>query len=81
VPFAAKFGHTPEELAQDRELEDRLMDAYAREYGHEPTDNWILVVHPDDTSDFYVFADASEMWCCDRKGDVREQLRDEASAT
>jgi hypothetical protein len=30
VPFAARFGHTAEDLANDRALEDRLMDDYAQ---------------------------------------------------
>jgi hypothetical protein len=77
VPFAAKFGHTPEDLANNRALEDQLMDEYARSYGHQPTGNWILVVHPDDSSDFYPFGDPAQMWCCENKGDVRRRLSDE----
>jgi hypothetical protein len=42
------------------------MDDYARSYGCEPTDNWILIVHRDNTTDFYTFADPGEMWCCRR---------------
>jgi hypothetical protein len=53
------------------------MDEYARSYGHEPTENWILVVHPDDSSDFYPFEDPTQMWCCDRRSDVRQRLGEE----
>lgn len=53
------------------------MDEYARSYGHEPAENWILVVHPDDTSHFYTFDDPMTMWCCERKGAIRGALREE----
>ncbi len=55
------------------------MDEYARSYGHEPTENWILVVHADDTSEFYAFDDPAVMWCCDRKHAVRSMLGDEVA--
>jgi hypothetical protein len=50
------------------------MDEYARSYGHEPTESWILVVHPDDTSEFHPFPDPSTMWCCVRRGAVRDMI-------
>jgi hypothetical protein len=81
VPFAAKFGRTPADLANDPELEDRLMDEYARSYGHEPTSNWILVVHPDDSSDFYTFDDPSTMWCCEERTHLRGLLSEEVKAS
>ena len=56
------------------------MDEYARAYGHEPTDNWILVVHPDDSSEFFTFDDPSDMWCCDARPSIRERLGEEVMA-
>jgi len=64
-------------MAADRELEDRLMDEYALSYGHQPTENWILIVHTDDSSEFYPFEDPAEMWCCDFKSVVRRQIGEE----
>lgn len=72
MPFAARFGRTAEDLANDRALEDHLMDEYARSHGHEPTKNWILVVHADNSSEFHVFDDPSEMWCCRNKDVIRK---------
>lgn len=40
---------------------DRILDDYARSYGHEPTANWILIVHQDNTTDFYTFTDPPAM--------------------
>jgi len=57
------------------------MDAYARSYGHEPPENWILVVHPDDTTEFYTFDDPTAMWCCDYREVVRGVIRTEMSRT
>jgi hypothetical protein len=57
------------------------MDEYARSYGHEPVENWILVVHADDSSDFYTFDDPRDMWCCNQRRDVREMLSGEVSAS
>ena len=56
------------------------MDEYARSYGHEPTDNWILVVHPDDSTAFYVFDDPAQMWCCDERTRLRRELGEEVRA-
>ena len=64
VPYAAKFGYTEEDLANNPALHSRLMAQYARDHGHEPTDSWILIVHSDETSDYFPFEDASWMWCC-----------------
>jgi hypothetical protein len=48
------------------------MDDYARSYGHEPVGNWILVVHPDNSTEFFTFDDPADMWCCDRRETIRE---------
>jgi hypothetical protein len=53
------------------------MDEYARSYGHEPTERWILIVHADNTSEFYPFDDPTTMWCCDRGPLIRDMLDDE----
>jgi len=79
VPFAARSGLTAEDLARDRDLEDRLMDEYARSYGHEPTASWILVVHPDNTSEFFTFDDPTQMWCCGRREAIRELIQQQIS--
>jgi hypothetical protein len=50
------------------------MDEYARSYGHEPPDNWILMVHPNNTSEFYTFDDPSNMWCCEERFHIRDEL-------
>jgi hypothetical protein len=64
-------------LANDRDLEDRLMDEYARSFGHVPTANWILVVHADNSSEFHIFEDPSEMWCCQSKDIIRKIIDEE----
>jgi hypothetical protein len=27
--------------------------------------HWIIIVHPDGTSEFYRFEDRDKMWCCE----------------
>lgn len=53
------------------------MDEYAKSYGHEPTENWILVVHVDNSSEFYSFDDSAGMWCCAEQGNIRSVLSKE----
>ena len=36
---------------------------YVRAHGHEPEGHWIIIVHPDETSEFYRFDSREEMWC------------------
>lgn len=56
------------------------MDQYALEYGHQPTANWILIVHPDNSSDFFTFEEPDEMWCCESRGAVRKLIDNELTA-
>jgi hypothetical protein len=77
VPFGARFGYSETELVEDRELNARLMDEYARAYGHQPRGPWILIVHADGRSEFFSFDDADEMWCCKRQDSIRAQLESE----
>ena len=74
MPFAAKFGHSESEVLADPALEERLMEEYARSYGHESTRSWILVVHADTQTDFFEFDDANEMWCCRRGPEIRNEI-------
>lgn len=53
------------------------MDEYALSHGHQPTENWILIVHADNSTEFYTFDDPSSMWCCEYKGILRTQIMDE----
>jgi hypothetical protein len=73
VPFAAKFGYTEQDL-EDSDIENRLFEEYARVYGYEAEGSWILVVHADDTSEFFPFDDPADMWCCDQRGTVLTSL-------
>jgi len=61
----------------DPDLEDALMDEYVRSYGHVPADNWILVVHGDNSSEFYTFKDPAEMWCCRQKEAISSMINSE----
>jgi len=57
------LGYTKERDLNQEEL-DWFAIEYARYFGHDPSGNWILVVHEDNTSEIFRFADAEEMWCC-----------------
>ena len=56
------------------------MDEYARSYGYEPTDNWILIVHENNETEYYTFEDQKDMWCCRLKDVLRDMLAAEARA-
>jgi len=68
------LGRTEDELEQDADLHNRLMDDYARSYGHEPSRNWILIVHANNTTEFYRFDDPREMWCCAHQAEIKNAL-------
>jgi len=74
VPFAARYGHTDEELLLDLDLQDRMMNLYAESHGHVSVGNWILIVHPDNSTEFYRFDNKKEMWCCSLKAEIRRAL-------
>ena len=56
------------------------MDEYVLSYGYVPTGNWILIVHEDDTTEYYTFEDQKDMWCCRLKEVVGATLDAEARA-
>jgi hypothetical protein len=62
VPFGAKLGLTRSEIGSE-EL-DWLAVEYARAHGHEPEGHWIIIVHPDESSEFHRFDNREDMWCC-----------------
>ena len=66
-------------MANNPELHDALMDQYARDQGHEPTDSWILIVHEDGTSDYFPFDEPIGMWCCSLGPLIRRALAGERS--
>lgn len=80
IPFAAKHGWTEEDLVADMQLQDRMMNLYAESYGHDPAGNWILIVHPDDATEFYRFEEPKAMWCCSCKAEIRHALAEEVAA-
>jgi len=57
-----------------------LKEAYAGYYGHDPSGNWILLVHVDDTTEMYYFEHDAEMWCCDLADDIRTMINEEVRA-
>jgi hypothetical protein len=73
VPYAAKLGYTEDDL-MDIDLNERLLEEYVRSYGHEPADNWILIVRPDESSEIHHFDDPADMWCCQRRPAIRESI-------
>ena len=81
MPFAARYGHTDEELLLDLDLQDRMMNLYAESHGHVSVGNWILIVHPDNSTEFYRFDNKKEMWCCSLKAEIRRALADEMAAS
>jgi hypothetical protein len=64
-------------LLHDPDLHDRMLDEYARSYGCDPRGNWILIIHEDDTPEFYNFDSPQAMWCCTFNTEIRGALRDE----
>lgn len=79
MPFAAKFGYTEEDLL-DVELDERLREEYARFYGHDPSGNWILIVHQDDSSEIYRFDGPADMWCCRLRPVIKAMIEAEAAS-
>lgn len=79
MPYAAKFGHSEQDL-DDHDLENRLRDNYARSFGYDPAGNWILIVHADNTTEFFRFEEPSEMWCCARREEIGAMLDAEVRA-
>jgi len=58
-----------------------LRDDYARYYGYDPDGNWILIVHVDNSTEFYRFEDPADMWCCKRKYEIGAMLDAEVRAS
>jgi hypothetical protein len=58
----------------DPALEERLMEAYAKSLGHESDRSWILLVHPDSSTDFFEFEDPTSMWCCRQGPEIRSRI-------
>jgi hypothetical protein len=76
VPFAARFGYTEQDLA-DRSLEARLVDEYARTYGYDPHGHWVLIVHADDSTEFFRFDQPEQMWCCELQSVIGVMIAEE----
>ena len=55
--FAARFGYTRKNLADDDDLDYRIMIKYAKEHGHDPTglDEWTMIVSHDGEVHFYPY--------------------------
>lgn len=69
-----------EEALDDHDLENRLRDEYARSFGYDPSGSWILIVHADNSTEFYRFDDPSKMWCCGRRDEIGTMLDAEVRA-
>jgi hypothetical protein len=57
-----------------------LREEYARSRGYDPKGSWILIVHADDSTEFYRFDDPSQMWCCQYQQQIGRMLADEVRA-
>lgn len=63
-PFAAKFGYSKQEYTEDKTLDERLMDEYARSYGFSPDPSWVILVLSDSMAFYTPLKPDEERWCC-----------------
>ena len=74
IPYAARFGLRRDQIEADPELEDLLLDQYARDCGFEPTDSWILIVDSNANCEFFPLESDDGRWCCEHADEIRASI-------
>jgi hypothetical protein len=69
-PYCAQYGLTREKVKSVAKLEHLIMDQYARDCGFEPTDSWVLIVHPSGDCEFTPLGNQDPLWCCEEATEI-----------
>jgi hypothetical protein len=57
-----------------------LANEYARAHGYDPRGHWTLIVHADDSIEFFRFERREDMWCCELEAVIKAMIAEELAS-